>query len=77
MSTPLQAVDNPDAAAVDVSRTMGVDIDDVAQTLAAAGYRAESLAVMAASDVAKQLSPLQFLCLVFVGSFFFGRRLRR
>jgi hypothetical protein len=56
---------------------MGVDLEDVAKTLSTAGYRAESLAVMAASQVARQLSPLQFLSLVFVGSFFFGRRLRR
>lgn len=60
-----------------VSETMGVDLEEVGKTLAAAGYRMESLVVMASSDILRQLSPLQFVSLVFIGSFFFGRRLRR
>lgn len=60
-----------------VSDTMGVDLDDVGRTLASAGYRLEGLVVMASSEFARQLSPLQFVSLVFVASFLFGRRLRR
>ncbi len=73
----MQATSGGDFKQLDTAATMGVDLEEVAQTLATAGYRAESLAVTVASGVAQQLSPVQFVCLVFVGSFFFGRRLRR
>ncbi|MCL4764896.1 MAG: phage holin family protein [Hyphomicrobiaceae bacterium] len=56
---------------------MGVNLDGVARTLAGAGFRTESLVVTASSELARQLSPLQLVGLVFVGSFLFGRRLRR
>jgi hypothetical protein len=61
----------------EASENMGVDLEEVGKTLAAAGYRMESLIVMASTDILRQLSPLQFVSLVFVGSFLFGRRLRR
>ncbi len=56
---------------------MGVDLDGFARTLADAGFRTESLVVAASSGIVRQLTPLQFLGLVFVGSFLVGRRLRR
>lgn len=61
----------------DMPDRMGIDLDSVARTLADAGFRAESLAVTASSGLLRQLTPLQFIGLVFVGSFLFGRRLRR
>ena len=61
----------------DMTDMMGVNLDSVAGTLAGAGFRTESLVVSASSEVLKQLTPLQFVAFVFVGSFLFGRRLRR
>lgn len=61
----------------DMPERMGVNLESVAKTLADAGFRTESLVVTASSDVLRQLTPLQFVGLVFVGSFLFGRRLRR
>ncbi len=61
----------------DMPDKMGVNLDSVAKTLADAGFRTESLVVTASSDLVRQLTPLQFVGLVFVGSFLFGRRLRR
>ncbi len=81
-----EAEDVTEAAATALDRTfadadmpakMGVDLDSVAGTLSDAGYRMESLVVTASSDLVKQLTPLQFVSLVFVGSFLFGRRLRK
>ena len=59
------------------ANTMGVDFNEVAGTLSDAGFKVETLVVLAARDFMRQLSPLQFVSLVFVASFFFGRRLRR
>jgi hypothetical protein len=56
---------------------MGVDLNDVADTLARSGYRTESLVVSATSDFMRQLTPAQFTALVFLASFFFGRRLMK
>ena len=61
----------------DMPDLMGVNLDSVAKTLADAGFRTESLVISASGDLLRQLTPLQFLGLVFVGSFLFGRRLRR
>lgn len=61
----------------DLPGKMGVDLDSVAGTLSDAGYRTEALIVTASKELLKQLSPLQFVSLVFVASFLFGRRLRR
>lgn len=61
----------------DMPNRMGVDIDSVARTLSTAGFRTEGLILSASSDLVRQLTPLQFVGLVFVGSFLFGRRLRR
>lgn len=66
-----------DGGTPDVTDMMGVNLDSVARTLASAGFQTESLVVSASSEVLKQLTPLQFVALVFVGSFLFGRRLRR
>lgn len=62
---------------VDMPNRMGVDLDSVARTLSDAGFRTESLIVSSSSEVLRQLTPLQFVGLVFVASFLFGRRLRR
>ena len=64
-------------AFADLPDKMGIDLDSVAGTLSDAGYRTEALIVTASKSLLKQLTPLQFISLVFVGSFFFGRRLRR
>ena len=64
-------------AFADLPDRMGIDLDSVAATLSDAGYRTEALVVTASKDLLKQLTPLQFISLVFVGSFLFGRRLRR
>lgn len=64
-------------ATVDMPNRMGVDLDSVARTLSDAGFRTESLIVSSSSEVLRQLTPLQFVGLVFVASFLFGRRLRR
>jgi hypothetical protein len=62
--------------APDMPGKLGIDVDTVADTLADSGFRAEALAVTAFSDIIRQLTPLQFVSLVFVGSFLIGRRLR-
>ncbi len=69
--------DAGDSATPDMTDMMGVNLDSVARTLASAGFQTESLVVSASSEVLKQLTPLQFVALVFVASFLFGRRLRR
>ncbi len=61
----------------DMTDMMGVNLDSVSRTLADAGFRIESLVVSASGEVLKHLTPLQFVALVLVGSFLFGRRLRR
>lgn len=71
------AVAETEAKLQDISQTMGVDLETVARTLAGAGFRTESLVVSASSELARHLTPLQFVGLVFVASFFFGRRLGR
>lgn len=63
--------------AMDMPNRMGVDLDSVARMLSDAGFRTESLIVSTSSEVLRQLTPLQFVGLVFVASFLFGRRLRR
>ena len=63
-------------AFADMPDKMGIDLDSVAGTLSDAGYRTEALIVTASKELLKQLTPLQFISLVFVGSFLFGRRLR-
>jgi hypothetical protein len=65
------------ANAGDMPAKLGIDLDSVARTLGEAGYRLEGAVVAAGSELVKQLTPLQFVALVFVGSFLFGRRLRR
>mgnify|MGYP005850381643 CR=1 FL=1 len=75
---PEQEVPRPsESGARDMPSRMGVDLDSVASTLADAGFRTESLVVSTSSQVLRQLTPLQFVGLVFVASFLFGRRLRR
>ena len=64
-------------AFADLPDKMGIDLDSVAGTLSDAGYRTEALIVTASKELLKQLTPLQFISLVFVGSFLFGRRLRK
>ncbi len=64
-------------AFADFPDKMGIDLDSVAGTLSGAGYRTEALIVTASKELLKQLTPLQFISLVFVGSFLFGRRLRK
>ncbi len=61
----------------DMPSNLGVDLGGVARMLADSGFRTESLIVSASSEVTRQLTPLQFVGLVFVASFLFGRRLRR
>ena len=61
----------------DMPTKMGVDLDNVARTLSDAGFRTEALILSASSDILRQLTPLQFVGLVFVGSFLVGRRLGR
>lgn len=56
---------------------LDLNFDGVARTLADAGFRTESLIVSASSELARHLTPLQLMALVFVGSFLFGCRLRR
>lgn len=57
--------------------TLDLNFDGVARALADAGFRTESLIVSASSELARHLTPLQLMALVFVGSFLFGCRLRR
>lgn len=79
-SRPLQereAPSPPERRARDMPDRMGVDLDSVASSLAAAGFRTESLMVSTSSEVLRQLTPLQFVGLVLVASFLLGRRLRR
>lgn len=67
----------PETGARDMPHRMGVDLDSVARTLADAGFRTEGLIVSTSGEVLRRLTPLQFVGLVFVASFLFGRRLRR
>jgi hypothetical protein len=48
----------------------------MAKRLGDSGYRKESVALLAANELMKQMTPLQFVGLVFLASFFTGRRLR-
>ena len=64
-----------EAASPDMSEVL--DLDSVARALAGAGFRTESLVVSATNELARYLTPLQFVGLVFVASFFLGRRIRR
>jgi len=72
-----KAVRDSYIGAPDMPGRIGVDLDGVARTLSDAGFRAEGLVLSASSDLVRQLTPLQFVGLVFLGSFFLGRRVRR
>lgn len=61
----------------DMPQRMGVDLDNIARMLSDSGFRTEGLIVSTSSELLRQLTPLQFVGLVFVASFLFGRRLRR
>lgn len=70
-------VSEPYIGLPDMPARIGVDLGGVARTLSNSGFRAEGLVLSASSDLVRQLTPLQFVGLVFVGSFLLGRRLRR
>jgi type VI protein secretion system component VasK len=58
------------------TETMRSAVQAMAKRLGDSGYRKESVALLAANELMKQMTPLQFVGLVFLASFFTGRRLR-
>jgi len=74
---PAEVAALPEDEKRDMPSKMGVDLDNVARMLSDAGFRTEGLLVATLSEVLRQLTPLQFVSLVFVASFLVGRRLRR
>lgn len=74
---PAEFASSPDEDMRDMPSKMGVDLDTVARMLSGAGFRTEGLIVSTSSEVLRQLTPLQFVGLVFVASFLVGRKLRR